>query len=84
MAKKEQMKPRNWDEGFGDNAGHGAEETPCADCAFRRIVTTADGRVIDTGKGSTCKAYPDLKPLEVMMYGAECPKYQKDKREKKL
>ena len=70
-------KPRDWDEGFGDNAKHGAETVPCANCKYRKIVTIGD-RVIDTGRGPTCKAYPVLKPMEVMKDGADCPKFEED------
>lgn len=77
MPEKERQ--RDWDKGFGDNSGHGAEKVPCVDCKFRKIVTTAEGRVIDTGRGATCKAYPVLKPMEVMKDGADCPKFERDK-----
>jgi len=70
--------PRDWDKGFGDNAGHGAEKVPCSECKFRRIITTAEGRVIDTGRGATCKKFPVLKPMEVMKDGADCPQFEKD------
>lgn len=83
--EKEKLQPRDWDEGFGDNAGHGAENPRCIDCKYRTIVKYEDGTVLDTGKGATCRAYPVLKPMDVLMNdGANCPKYKPDKREKNL
>lgn len=70
------------DDNFGENANHGAEKMPCEDCKFRTIVTMLNGKVFDTGRGATCKKYPNLKPLDVMMEGAKCPQYKKDEKVK--
>lgn len=76
-------KERDWDKGFGDNAGHGAENPVCVNCKYRKIIELPNGQVIDTGKGATCKKYPVLKPMDVMTTdGAECPEYKKDDKEK--
>ncbi|MBR4186335.1 MAG: ADP-ribosylglycohydrolase family protein [Clostridia bacterium] len=54
------------------------ETLPCATCRFRTIVTLPDGTALDSGRGSTCAAYPDLKPLDVMSDCAHCPKYDRE------
>lgn len=83
--EREKLQPRDWNEGFGENSEHGAEHPRCIDCAYRKIWKLSDGKIIDTGKGPTCEAYPVLKPWEVLSQdNAECPKYKPDKREKNL
>lgn len=76
--KEPKEKKRDWDDGFGENAGHGAEKVPCSECKHRRIITLKDGRVIDTGRGAVCKKYPVLKPMDVMRDGKDCPKFEAD------
>ena len=77
-------KARDWNEGFGENSWRGPEKTQCADCAYRKIHILKDGSVVDTGHGGQCKAFPEMKPVEVMMTGTGCPKYKPDPREKNL
>jgi ADP-ribosylglycohydrolase len=56
----------------------GTDTLPCATCRFRTIVTLPDGTALDSGRGSTCAAYPELKPLDVMTDCARCPKYVRE------
>ena len=56
----------------------GTETLPCADCRFRTIVILPDGTALDSGRGSTCAAYPELKPLDVMADCGVCPKYVRE------
>lgn len=51
---------------------------PCATCRFRTIVTLPDGTALDSGRGSTCAAYPELKPLDIISDCAVCPKYDRE------
>ncbi|MBR4896977.1 MAG: ADP-ribosylglycohydrolase family protein [Clostridia bacterium] len=62
-----------------DTDGSGEVDTlPCATCRFRTIVTLPDGTALDSGRGTTCAAYPELKPLDIISDCAVCPKYVRE------
>ena len=76
---KEEWEKKYEDDDFGMNAKHGAKKMKCANCKYRTIYTWSNGRVLDTGKGATCKKYPTLKPMNVLSEdNADCPNFEKD------